>query len=131
MRPKLFAAAFVLSVIQWLCFIAIWSAAISRAQASGRAQRSDIGYGILITYGLILIGFLFLLSSGIGTISGKAFHRWFSVLGCLAIWSYWMIPSFSAYPFRGPVYYSTGCVILAFGTMIAAPLLHRKFTATP
>ena len=132
MKATSVASALLATVAQVALFMGLWAVAFYTAKSQGRVGRSDIGFGITITYGVFLIGFLCLVSSLIATSSPKSFSKWIAVGLSTAIWSFWMIPSFDEHPYRAPIYFGIGCMVLVGGSIFLAPSimhgLQSRFT---
>lgn len=131
MTPKLLIATFLLPLGQLVVFVGVWSLALEIARATGISQRPDLAFGMTLHYGLILIGFLFQISSFPGILSSRRIHQWIAVLSCLAVWAYWMMPSFDSHPLRGPLFFLIGASLLLLGGGILAPRLRRWILKNP
>jgi|LakMenEpi03Aug12_release.lakeMendotaPanAssembly.Ray.scaffolds.fasta_scaffold354202_2 hypothetical protein len=125
MKATSLAAALIATVAQVASFLGLWAVAFYTAKSQGRLGRSDIGFDITVTYGVFLIGFLCLISSLIAATAPKKHFRWVAVGISTAVWSIWMIPSFDYHPYRGPVYFAIGCVVLMGGSIFLIPSIMR------
>jgi hypothetical protein len=118
-------SALIATISQVALFLGLWALAYFTADSQGRASRSDFGFDITISYGMFLIGFLCLVSSAIAAFDMKIIFRWIAIAISTAIWGYWMIPSFGYHPYRGPVYFSIGCLVLVVGSIAFTPFIKR------